>query len=291
VLLGQVHENRLVFDGQLEALTAENERLKSDNAQLAALRGELAALKREAMLVAEDRSRISGEKTPVVQQNNDNRAFPSFASKGEAWRMGQVRAKMLSNSPPTPAELAWLIEQKRTVDQHARRADQFGIFQAGFIASIVGVEDENTLWAMRRILEEARDFEHKRGLDMFRLPEVVQRYEAAQPDLMIERRRQREELEETTAHAVETLLSNSQRELFRRALPNVLNIDLGTNLRPEDLYTLPEFNGLTPREIALAAPKRPGESRAVMFTPAKGIDPKVAEEIQSTPLGLQRKTP
>jgi len=290
-LLAQLSQSRMEFDGQLNSLTGENARLKRDNSELLALHGELAGLKRDAMMAAKVQTQASQETIPAGQQTNVSRAVPSLASKGEAWRIGQVRAKMLSDAPPAPAELAWLVERKRTVEQYALRADQFGIFQASFIASILGIEDENTVWELRRILEEARHYEFKQGLDIFRRPEVVQRYEARQPGAMIEQRTRREELERNTAHAVEALLSESQRELFRRALPNVLSIDLGTTLEREDLYVLPEFSGLTPREIALAAPKRPGERGAVMFTPAKGVDPNLFEEILSTPLGQQRKAP
>src|ERR1039458_8356004 len=133
--------------------------------ELLKLRGELGQLRQTAKALSNQVSKASNQYGLLPEQ------MPPVISSGvpETAKAYARLVKKLATGQLTPAEELNLAKAWPYLEKRFSEPDEFAFFQSQYLAAILELKDNDKTWAMRRILESARDEEHAHGLRRARM--------------------------------------------------------------------------------------------------------------------------
>ncbi len=265
----QLQRERDVATNRLAGLLAENEQLKSNphEAELLKLRGEVGVLKQTTSALSNQLSQSSNLYGLLPEQ------MPPVTSSGvpETAKAYARLVKKLANGQLSTAEEFNLLKAWPYLEKRFPEPDGFAYFQSEYLASLLTITNKDTVWAVRRLLETAREKEHAKGLRWARLSdEELQRY--ANLNLDIQKiREQWNAINQQTAQQILELLSEDQQPKFSAATLQVLDFDPHLKSSLHAPANDPRFQNLASQEIFDAFfPPNPN----VRFVPATVLESK-----------------
>jgi hypothetical protein len=232
--------------------------------ELLKLRGELGQLRQTAKALSNQVSKASNQYGLLPEQ------MPPVISSGvpETAKAYARLVKKLATGQLTPAEELNLAKAWPYLEKRFSEPDEFAFFQSQYLAAILELKDNDKTWAMRRILESARDEEHAHGLRRARMSDdELQRHNL---NLNINKIRQQwNEVNLKVTEQIAGLLSDMEREKFMADFTTVLDFDSRLKAVPGYVANDPKFQNLSSQEIFDAfMPPQSG----VRFVPVKKLD-------------------
>lgn len=245
---------------QLSADTAKN----NDNSiELLRLRGEVGVLKTTAASLSNKLSRasntwgLSQDELPAVISSSVPDTAEMYARLAKKMESGQI----------TAAEELNLVKANPYLEKRFSEPENFAYFQSEYLAKLLGINDKDTLWQMRRVLQNAREEEHAHGLRWGRrTDEELQRLGLNLP--MDRIRSEWSDLSQRTTQQILDLLDADHRSKLASSGWPVLDFD--SQLKPSSHPSAddPRFKDVSPKEVTEALnPARPG----VYMVPARKI--------------------
>jgi len=230
--------NRLAAASDSKSLSDEqlNELLK--------LRGEAGQLKQTAKALSNQVARTSNrygllpEQMPPVESSGVPETAKAYARL--------VRKQMAG--PLTPAEELNLARAWPYLEKRFSEPDSFAYFQSQYLANMLNMTNQDSVWQIRRLLEGARQQEHARGLGRARMSDdELQRYNL---NLNMDKIRQQwDEVNQKTTAEIESLLSDGEREKFASEFARVLDFDPRLKAVPGYEADDPKFRNLSSQEL------------------------------------------
>jgi len=244
-LVQQVEElqgERDAATNRLASLAESIANIKTNNSELLGLRGELALLKQRSTEMSNELARaanqwgLSPEEMPPVSSS----AVPDTASAYARL------VKKLSTGQLSAAEEYNLLKAWPYLERRFSEPDNFGFFQAEYLAVVLDLKDDTVKWQLRRILEQARNEEHAHGLRWARMSD--EQIQVASVKDIQKIRDQWNALNETTAQQIAQLLPEAQRSQFAAAWP-VLDFDPRLKSGSKTSLADPRLQNLDPTEV------------------------------------------
>lgn len=231
---------------------------EAQNQELAKLRGELAQARREMndrkrteTLVPTARPEAAGSPGNEGESSISESEMAAFLQRPKVEQgdsLGRLRRQMMGLESRTNAEfkrnldLATAIRPK--LEELESHPDQFAEFQASFIKTAIGLEDDQKVGKIREILEETYGKAVAEKLDAPSRPSEGGDEWALRRDA----------LDRPATRAVQQLLTEEERARFDRVFLGVMGIDLGIQDGAWHRFVLPGGGVTFPSEQATVKP-------------------------------------
>jgi RNA polymerase sigma factor (sigma-70 family) len=238
---------------------AEIDQLRQEHHELIRLRGEVTRLQ---ATVNASSNRVSNVKDAYGLLPEEMPVIRSSSPAHDAWAYGQL-VKKLSSGQITPAEEYHLAKAWPYLGKRFGEPDQFGVFQSSYVASVLDISDKDIIWQMRKILEQARDEEHAKGLRWVRAYDdgLMGGSAPLQNAGKAEETRQRwQALDQATLQRLSDLLPRDKQQQLAANFTSVLDIDARLKSNTQRLPNDAKFEGLTPEQIQSSWPYPQGTS-------------------------------
>lgn len=236
---------------------SELERLRAEHHELLRLRGEVTRLQ---ATIGSLSNKVSNTRNSYGLLPNEMPAMRSSNPASDAWAYGQL-VKKLASGQISPAEEYHLAKAWPYLGKRLAEPNQFAFFQSSYLAALLDIKDQDTVWRMRQILEQARDEEHFKGLSWIRA--YNDGLMGGTPTLpsaekMEQTRARWKALDQSTLQRLSDILPQGKQQEFANAVTSVLDIDARLQSNPDRLPDNPKFQGLTHEQIDKAWPMPPG---------------------------------
>jgi RNA polymerase sigma factor (sigma-70 family) len=254
----KLHAENGSLHRQIEQLKTNNENLSNRLAaasdsrslsdeqlnELLKLRGEVGQLKQTAKALSNQGARTSNrygllsEQMPPVESSGVPETAKAYARLVRKQATGQL----------TPAEELNLAKAWPYLEKRFSEPDSFAYFQSRYLADMLNITNQDTVWQIRRLLESAREQEHAHGLRRARMSDdELQRYNL---NLNIGKIRQQwNEVNQKTTEELENLLSDTERQKFASGFTSVLDFDARLKAVPGYVADDPKFQNLGSQEL------------------------------------------
>ncbi len=233
--------------------------------ELLKLRGEVGHLKQAAMVLSNHVASASNPFGLLPEQ------MPPWISSGipETAKAYARLVRQQATGQLTPAEELNLAKAWPYLEKRFSEPDGFAYFQSQYLADMLNITNQDTVWQIRRLLEGAREQEHAKGLRWARQSDEQLQHNNINLDTSNVREHWNE-LNQRTTEGMENLLSESERETFVSNFTGVLDFDSRLKRVPGYVADDPKFQNLSSEDTWNAfMPPQMG----VKLVPAKKLDP------------------
>ena len=175
------------------------------------------------------------------------RTYGYFIVQSEKGELSKAQAFHLSK--------AWPYLEKRFHDPEG-----FAQFQSDYLAAVFDIKDKDTVWGIRRALEDARNAEHAKGLESMRMASELQRSRVPEQTLKSYEEQWANLNEELTKRIME-LIPEIQRPSLQTGNWKLLDFDPRLITAAQTHANVAESKDFAPEEL-LQTFQLPGEKTA-----------------------------
>ena len=168
-----------------------------------------------------DSRKTTGAKPPTPITEADVSEFLGRPAGEQGSILGALRATMTTGNVQSREEYERSVQLAQRVrpqlEELERKPEDYAAFQAEFIKAVAGLKDDGKVTQVRELLQNTYQQAVTAGLDAPSKPtENVEEWKL-----------KRDALDRPATRALETILSDDEREKFGRAFLGVMGIDLG----------------------------------------------------------------